>query len=349
MGIKNLSKLLKKCTFDQVHISKYKYQKIAVDISPFLFKYRIIFQDAWLKSFVNLVCCLRSNNVHVVFIYDGQSPPEKQAEKDSRRASRDKIKEKAYQLEHALINYEKTGEIAPILTTTGNVKLLDVGIDKASIINSITKYKKQSVNITHEDKLSTKKLLDNLGVPYIKAPEEAEKYASELYNSGLVSAVLSDDSDVLVYGATMLSRFDSKTGMCMEITPNKLLEQMKLTRDQFRDLCILLGTDYNRNIRNIGPEKGYNLIKRYGSIEGIAEVIRVAVRTGKSFEGIRDPKTIDLNTLNYQRVRELYTLNNVSVDIPYCRPPELRELCDYNVDLIVKDMIDNDNIVFEDD
>lgn len=322
MGIRNLSELLKKYQFETVHLSKYKYKKLAIDISPFLFKYRIIFQDRWLHSFVNLVCCLRRNNVHAVFIYDGQAPKEKQPEKDQRRAKRDEIRNKASALKDAVTHYEETGDIDPILTKVGKVRLLDEGIDKKSILALADKYAKQSTSITHEDTQATKDLLDKLGVPYIKAYGEAEKFAAELFKAGLVSAVISDDTDVLAYGATMLRSIDTKNETCVEITQESLLSQINLTKDQFLDVCIMCGTDFNKNIRNIGPIKALKLIREHGSIEGV-----------------RDNTDLDISCLCHKRVREIFTLGDVrGMVIPFCRKPDLRDLGEYNINLIANDM-----------
>jgi len=56
-----------------------------------------------------------------------------------------------------------------------------------------------------------------------------------------------------------------------EIHLNRALEEMKLTVDQFIDLCILLGCDYCDSIKGIGPVRAFELIKKYGSLEEIIE------------------------------------------------------------------------------
>lgn len=46
-----------------------------------------------------------------------------------------------------------------------------------------------------------------------------------------------------------------------------------MTKEQFIDLCILLGCDYCETIRGIGPKKAFELIKTYGDIESVLENI----------------------------------------------------------------------------
>ena len=118
MGIKNLHKLFEKyCPniYNTVNLDIFAYKKIAIDISLYLFKYKTIFGESWLTAFVNLIICLRKNDVHCIFIYDGKSPPEKQQEKDARKASRDTLEDKMSSLEFSIDMYYNTGEIDDLL------------------------------------------------------------------------------------------------------------------------------------------------------------------------------------------------------------------------------------------
>ena len=125
MGIKSLHKFLRKhCPeiYVETHISAYAYQKVAIDISLYLFKYKTIFGDRWLDAFINLICCLRRNEIHCVFIYDGPSPPEKDKEKASRKASRDKLVEKINLIEDAIDLYYQTNEVTEVLQKISDKK-----------------------------------------------------------------------------------------------------------------------------------------------------------------------------------------------------------------------------------
>lgn len=53
-----------------------------------------------------------------------------------------------------------------------------------------------------------------------------------------------------------------------------------MTKEQFIDLCILLGCDYCESIRGVGPKKAFELIKTYGDIETILENIDHKVGVG---------------------------------------------------------------------
>ena len=60
---------------------------------------------------------------------------------------------------------------------------------------------------------------------------------------------------------------------CLE----SILQQSKLTFDQFRDLCILMGTDFNPNIPNVGPVKSWKAIQKYGSIVAMSQYEDVSI------------------------------------------------------------------------
>jgi hypothetical protein len=46
----------------------------------------------------------------------------------------------------------------------------------------------------------------------------------------------------------------------------KVLEEIKLSREQLIDVAILVGTDFNEGIKGIGAKKGINLIKKHGDV-----------------------------------------------------------------------------------
>ena len=80
MGIHDLNKFLRsQCpsVFEEIHISEYSYKKVAIDTSLYMCKFKVLYGDDWLSAFLNLVACLRRQNVHCVFIFDSGSPFEK--------------------------------------------------------------------------------------------------------------------------------------------------------------------------------------------------------------------------------------------------------------------------------
>ena len=328
MGIHNLHKLLKaQCpdAYHEVELSDFAFKKVAIDISLYLCKFKTVCGDRWLAAFINLISCLRRNNIHCVFIYDNGAPPEKSEERAERAANKEKLEEKVFQLEWALENYERDGEIDACLSdlfekkkdkTTkrllGPQNRNDQKLDMRTVKDEISRIKGYILNITKEDYALTRHLFEVLGVPYYDAPLEAETACADLCRRGLVDAVLSEDTDVLAYGApTFLSKINTSTGTCVMLRHQEILEQLDLTEEQFLDVCIMCGTDYNKNIPKVGPANAYKLITIHGSIEGVAS------GTGH-----------DVSILKHLRGRELFTqYDKMPLEsVPYCTQPDFEEV-----------------------
>jgi 5'-3' exonuclease len=322
MGIKDLSKFLKTKypeAFELIHLSSYAYKKIAIDTSLYLCHYKALNPDNWLQCFINLVTCLRKNEVHCVFIYDTSSPPEKQVEKKRRHDVRQKLDEKVCKLENAIEEYHCTNIIDPILLEFEEKKKIksksllqsNQNFNINAIQSAVQKLRKQLFTISPEDFATTKELFDILDVPYFNAPLEAETLCSDLCIQEKVDAVLSEDTDVLAYGAPVfLTKINIKDETCIRIDYKKLLEMMNMDSNQFLDFCIMCGTDYNSNIYKIGPVKAEKLILENKSIDNISN--------------------LDVSILNHKRVRQLfreYEKSNISVQ--YCGFPDEKKLSDF--------------------
>ena len=325
MGIKNLNKFLKKnCPniYKEIHISEYSYKLLSIDISLYMFKYKAIYGDRWLDAFINLVTCFRKNEIHCVFIYDNGSPPEKQKEKEERSLQKRKLEERVEKLDIEINNFHLTQEITDYLrdyfdklTKEKVVRLLKP--DSKSIFNisilekELKKIQSQIVNVSQNDFQLTKDIFNILGIPYFIAPLEAETMCAHMCISNLCDGVVSEDTDVLAYNTPkFLTKLNTGNSTCIEISVEDILKELEITYEQFRDLCIMCGTDYNSNIFKIGPEKAFKLIKTHSSIENIAE-----------------NTDIDISILNHVRCRELFSLeNNLEISVPFCKDPNWSDL-----------------------
>jgi len=308
MGIKNLHKFLRKhCpeVYVKKHLSEYAFKKIAIDISVYLFMYKVIFGERWLDAFINLICCLRRNEIHCVFIYDGKSPPEKDIEKKRRRDTRGKQDEKNKLIEKAIAEYYKTGEIGDILqdikTSPKSKRLLVNTFDIKACERYLKKKQSQVVNLKQEDFANSKYLFSIMGIPYYVSSSEGETMCAHLELNGKVYGVLSEDTDILAYGTgVFITKINTSADTVVEIRVENILKALKLTQEQFTDFCIMCGTDYNNNMYKVGPEKSYKLIKEYGSLN--------------------DMIGCDLATLNYKRGRELFAKKDMQeLKVPYCK------------------------------
>jgi flap endonuclease-1 len=127
-----------------------------------------------------------------------------------------------------------------------------------------------------------KRVLEMLGVPWIQAPQEGEAQAAQMAIEGHVWAANSRDYDSVLFGSPRLVRYVTISGQ--EFLPSKdrarplipemielhsLLQHLEITREQLIDLAIMVGTDFDKGIKGVGPKTALRLIKTYGTLEGL--------------------------------------------------------------------------------
>ena len=316
MGIKSLNQLLKReCpeVFEDIDITEYSYQKVAIDISLYMHKFKAIYGEQWLGAFVDLVACLRRNELHCVFVFDGKPPLEKLPEQRRRREERAKLQKSVCALEEALDQYHKSGIVEQILVElykrrrSPQKRLLGkspTSIDMDWVSQRVQQKRNQLIEVSSSDFELTRELFQILKVPFLTAPGEAEKMCAKMCIDGLVAAVLSEDTDVIAYGAPVfLTRLDSGADTAVRICQENIIQKLALSRPQLVDLCIMCGTDYNPNIFRIGPLTAYKKIKALGDIDEIAK-----------------NTDLDVAVLNHVRGRELFTsFEDYGISsVPYC-------------------------------
>jgi flap endonuclease-1 len=127
-----------------------------------------------------------------------------------------------------------------------------------------------------------KRLLDLMGVPWVQAPSEAEAQAAHMALMGVAWAANSGDYDSLLFGAPRMARYISIAGKYRNIgVPSKpeiielegFLRALRITREQLIDLALLIGTDYNRGIKGIGPKRALAMVREFGRIESMPSPI----------------------------------------------------------------------------
>ena len=212
---------------------------------------------------------LHDYNMLLVFVFDGQPPALKQHEINKRREQR----EKATQQWHEAL---KKGDYAQAFS-------------KAVMTSRLTRP-------LIED---AKHLLSLLGIPCIQAPSEAEAQCARIAMKGDVWAASSKDYDSLLFGTPRLLRYLTLSGreylpskgISRPLEPelielDKFLSARGINRQQLIDLAILIGTDFNKGVKGIGPKMALTLIQKHGQIENLPAEIRVNLEN-QDFEEVR--------------------------------------------------------------
>ncbi|KAJ7455354.1 hypothetical protein B0H11DRAFT_2067759 [Mycena galericulata] len=113
-------------------------------------------------------------------------------------------------------------------------------------------------------------MLSLFGIPYITAPMEAEAQCAELVHLGLVNGVITDDSDVFLFGSQRVFKNmfnQSKTVECFLLTD--LSRELGLDRDTLIRLAYLLGSDYVDGLPGIGPVVAMELLGEFPGKDGL--------------------------------------------------------------------------------
>lgn len=118
-------------------------------------------------------------------------------------------------------------------------------------------------------------LLRLFGIPYITAPMEAEAQCAELLSLGLVEGVITDDSDVFLFGATRVFKNmfnQSKTVECF--LASDLQRELGLDQEKLVSLAYLLGSDYVDGLEGVGPVVAMELLTEFEENGGCMDTLR---------------------------------------------------------------------------
>lgn len=141
----------------------------------------------------------------------------------------------------------------------------------------------KSVDVTPEMAGQFIEKLKNLGVKYLVAPYEADAELVYLERKGIIDAILSEDSDLLVFGAKCLLTKLDQYGDCVEInrkdfTSCRDISLVGWSDAEFRCMAILSGCDYLPNISGMGLKTAYQLVRKHKSIDRIVRDLAFSKR-----------------------------------------------------------------------
>lgn len=97
---------------------------------------------------------------------------------------------------------------------------------------------------------------------------EADVTCAHMCQSGEVDAVLSSDYDSLLFGCPYLIKdIDLLGGYADVITLQDIYSHFNIDHSQAIDICILMGTNYNKKINKVGPKTALAEIRSHGKLE----------------------------------------------------------------------------------
>ena len=128
----------------------------------------------------------------------------------------------------------------------------------------------------------SKQLLGALGVPCISSPASAESQCAQLVKDKVAHCSNSQDFDSLLFGCPRTVQNLSKSlrrkvhgrWTYQKITPvqidlTKSLKRLKINQFQLVDMAILIGNDYYRGVKRIGPKHAHLFLLKHKSLENV--------------------------------------------------------------------------------
>ena len=253
MGIQGLLPQLKEIQ-NPVSLNRYSGQTLAIDGYAWLHRaacscaYDLVLgnpTERYLQFFIKKFAMLKLYDIQPYLVFDGDSLPAKKSTELKRREKR--IENKT---------------IAERLWSSGERK-------------NAMEYFQKCVDITPE---MAKCIIDYCklhGIRYIVAPFEADSQLVYLEHMNIVQGIISEDSDLLVFGCKRLLTKLNDFGECIEIARddfNKLPRKFplyELSNEQIITMVCLSGCDYTNGIAKIGLMKAVKLVQQHKTMEKI--------------------------------------------------------------------------------
>lgn len=158
-------------------------------------------------------------------------------------------------------------EFANFRSTLSN-GVIDKAFMEDELFEQQMKDKRDSDGVTTEMIVEVQDLLSRFGIPFLTAPMEAEAQCAELLHLKLVDGIITDDSDVFLFGGTKVYKNMFQEKNYVEFYDEQSISQnLGLNRDRMIELAQLLGSDYTNGIKGMGPVSSMEVLAEFGSLE----------------------------------------------------------------------------------
>jgi exonuclease-1 len=134
----------------------------------------------------------------------------------------------------------------------------------------------KSVDVTPEMARMVIEELKHHNIQYVVAPYEADSQLAYLERKGIINGVLSEDSDLLVFGVKCLITKLDKYGDCIEVNRNHFTACREVSfvgwsDADFRKMAILSGCDYLPGIGGLGLKTAHRMLRKHKTVERLVK------------------------------------------------------------------------------
>ncbi len=188
----------------------------------------------------------------------------------------------------------------------------------------LLKLKKKIIRPSTYNYDTLKNLLTYFSIPWLNAIDEADFTLVSLYHNNIIQAILSDDNDFLLFQCNNVIKKINNNFTLTNYTD--IVNTLNINYDQFINLCIKLGTEYNDNfttvpqinelLSNIDNIKSITLDSEDNKVYNIITIINNNIKSYdcNQFSFINKSK-YDYKTIffNFNRNKLIEFLNNIDI------------------------------------
>ena len=241
MGIRYLNTYMKnKCNngIKTMQIKELSGCSLAIDISIYMYRYEM--EDKLIENMVSLINILLSCNINPVFVFDGKPPEEKLQTLNIRKEKRREASEQCKEI----------------------LEKINSGEADCNDLYKYERFKQDATRITREKVNTIKKIISGFNLTQYTAKGEADELCAFLVLNGYCWGCVSDDMDMFVYGCNNIIRdVDIYKETAVVYNLPLILYELNINYANFKQVCILAGTDYNNNISETDERK--NILNIY--------------------------------------------------------------------------------------
>ena len=323
MGVRYLNNLIgEKCksALTLRGLADYANKTIVVDTSIYI--YQFLGENALMERMYLMMALFKLHNITPIFVFEGAAPQEKQHTLRERSSSR-----KCAELDYVRASAKLTilREQLQITIPTHRAVAADaadaVEADAADAVEAdackinsmetaIYELRKRCVRVRGCELLDLKRLMRAFDMRYIEADGESDNVCAQIVKMGIAHACMSNDMDMLLYGCPrVLRHFNLDRETVIEYSLSRILNILDVSICEFREICILSGTDYNpHNFDSSIRHRIYlsNIFERYYRFR---ESTDYGVRT--FYEWMKNISWLfrDIDVRALQRVRGIFSVN----------------------------------------
>jgi 5'-3' exonuclease len=182
-------------------------------------------EKSLIENMYRMITVFRHYKITPVFVFDGKPPKEKEELIQKRKIQKKLAEERYLQLKQGV---DSIDDIQP------------------EIAAEMEKLRRQFIRIHPNDIKEVKTLMDLYGVEYLDAEGEADKVCVKMVLDKKAWACVSDDMDMFVYGCKRVIRnINLLQHTAIYYNLDNILRDLQLPLQDFREIMILSGTDYN--------------------------------------------------------------------------------------------------------